>query len=130
MMYIDIHELNLKYPGWHDCLDEIKGEMRGELVAWAFMNDYDEVVSPAVWEAFHNNNEQSCRRDIAEWLMNMYVDHDTPSAWLQKTRDLHWNGCKWFIEKYLPEEEAKYIASMSYGDDIEAYKRERDEVSA
>ena len=125
-MQIDIYELNVKFPPWHECLDDIQGEWRGDLVAWAFMNGYDEIVAPAVFEAFHKNNEQSCRRDIAEWLMNLYVDQGDQNRWLQHTRELHWSGCKSFLEKYLPVEEAKYLASMGYEDDISVYKRERD----
>lgn len=125
-MHIDIYDLCTRFPGWQDDLDVIVGETRGELVAWAFLNDYEEIVAPSIFEAFAKVNEQSSRRDIAEWLMNMYVDNGTPNAWLYQTRDLHWDACRWFLEKYLPEEEAKYVYEMSYRDDIAAYKEARD----
>lgn len=124
-MQIDIYELNLRFPGWLDDIDQITGEMRGELLAWAFLNDYDELVSTAVFEAFYKKAEGSCRLEIAEWLMNLYVDQGQPCAWMYQTREMFWEGTKAFLEKWLPRENARHIHSMSFRDDIEAYKEER-----
>ena len=48
-MYVDIYDLNERFPGWQEDIDLIVGDTRGELVAWAFLNDYDEVMSTAVF---------------------------------------------------------------------------------
>jgi len=124
-MYVDIYDLNERFPGWQSDIDLIVGETRGELVAWAFLNDYDEVMSTAIFEVFYKVSEQSCRKDMAEWLMNLFVDSQASGPWVDTTRDLYWDGCRWFLEKYLVEESHKFNAEMGEPDDMSAYKYER-----
>jgi hypothetical protein len=124
-MYVDIYDLNQRFPGWQSDIDLIVGEMRGELVAWAFLNDYDELMSTAIFEVFYKADDQSCRKDMAEWLMNLFVDSQASGPWVDKTRDLYWDGCRWFFEKYLVEESHNHNAQMGEPDDLSAYKYER-----
>lgn len=125
-MHIDIYELNLNYPGWQDDLDAITGEMRGEVIAWAFMQGFDELVSCAVFEMFWKNNEQSCRRDTAEWLMNLFNDNRGSDPWIKQTQDMLWNYGRETIYDWLIEEDGKHVTSMSIVDDLASYKEERD----
>ena len=124
-MYVDIHDLNERFPGWQEDIHLIVGETRGELVAWAFLNDYDEIMSTAVFEEFYRAAGQSCRNYMAEWLMNLFVDSQASGPWVETTRDLFWCGCSAFLEEWLVKESHKFNAEMGEPDDLAVYKYER-----
>lgn len=124
-MYVDIYDLNQRFPGWQSDIHLIVGETRGELIAWAFLNDYNEIISTAVFEEFYRAGEQSCRKNMAEWLMNLFVDSQASGPWVEMTRDIFWCGCSDYLEKWLVEESHKHNAQMGEPDDLATYKYER-----
>lgn len=126
-MQIDIWQLSVDYHNWQENIDNITGEMRGELLAWAILNGHDELVSEAICcncddEGKHKSSGQSWRRDAAEWFMNMFSDNRTHDAWTLQTQAMHWNYAKFAIHEHLLLEEEAYRRQMSYRCDITAYK--------
>jgi len=127
----DIYEINLHYPDWQDDIDAITGEMRGELLAWALQDGFDELVSEAIVCNRDENgrdmsNAQSWRRDSAEWLMNMFTENRPADSWIEQTRAMHWNYAKLWIQEELMKIDADYVREMSYPCDITVFKEWRD----
>jgi len=127
----DIYDINLNYPDWQDDIDAITGEMRGELLAWALQDGFDELVSePVACNRDENSrdmsNEQSWRRDGAEWLMNLFGDNRPTDKWIEQTRAMYWNYGKRWIQEELLKLDADYELQMSRPCDITVFKEWRD----
>jgi len=127
----DIYEINLHYPDWQDDIDAITGEMRGELLAWALQDGYDELIpEPVACNRDKNgrdmSNHQSWRRDGAEWLMNLFGDNRPTDSWIEQTRAMFWNYGKRWIQEELLQIEADYVQEMSRPCDITVFKEWRD----
>lgn len=127
----DIYDINLNYPDWQDDIDAITGEMRGELLAWALQDGFDELVSePVACNRDENgrdmSNEQSWRRDGAEWLMNLFGDNRPVDKWIEQTRAMYWNYGKRWIQEELLQLESDYVREMSRPCDITVFKEWRD----
>lgn len=127
----DIYDINLQYPNWQDDIDAITGEMRGELLGWALQDGYDELIpEPVACNRDKNgrdmSNEQSWRRDGAEWLMNLFGDNRPADKWIEQTRAMFWNYGKRWIQEELLQLDADYVREMSRPCDITVFKEWRD----